>query len=271
MSNLLSNQLHSEEFSRISDWLLSIKIPIEFANKYEQLLINCGYSNILSTISKVGLNEKDLLYIGINNPMHIRLILQASEGVFCTYAESLRIRLSLLNEYNSTTINEMNMPGSPAIMPNALNNGQYNFKIISRWRYNRSVIHVHSSSFQKLDKLLREELQKFKHFEPILLNLPSLPYPSSITSTSSFGYNSIENLNGSFRYTPASTSVHSSSSIGAVGRISKVNCDELVSISYCKAMETYLIKVIALLTDSPFIRIMLQFFELISSLPDERI
>eukprot|EP01038_Epipyxis_sp_PR26KG_P007775 gene7775-10562_t len=138
-----------EEFHSVGEWMKELGIPSEFVLEYERIFISKGYGNT-ETIAKVGLNEKDLEYLGISNPLHGRLLLSTIKPYF---SDSVKIGVTNWSKLH--------------------NSGVTVYKVVSRWQYSRSSTFIKYSNFKKFDRILRQDLKRIGF--SLSESIPQLP------------------------------------------------------------------------------------------------
>ena len=94
----------------------------------------------------VGLDDKDLDYLQIYVPLHRRVLKAASKG---KYSDSLQCVIPAWRDFGSVIV----------------------YKVVSRYKFATSTIHLRYSDFNKLNSLVKQALQG----SPLQTKLPPLP------------------------------------------------------------------------------------------------
>mmetsp|Transcript_33663 Transcript_33663/g.107500 ORF Transcript_33663/g.107500 Transcript_33663/m.107500 type:complete len:829 (+) Transcript_33663:694-3180(+) len=134
----------------VSSWMEMLRLPASTAEQFQK----AGYAN-LAMVFEMGLTDEDLDYVGVEVPLHRRVLKAAAEEG--TFAASLR---SQVVDYR--------------------NSGQVAFYVIrSSYKFRRSTLHLRYANFvtlyAKLRSIERERSQTSSPFADFGDPLPKLP------------------------------------------------------------------------------------------------
>lgn len=143
-----------EDCVSVEQWLYTTGLPAEYCELYHAAFEAKGYDS-LGLIAKVGLQDSDLDYLEITVPSHRRVLSACARGHF-----SATLRLCVTSASKSDGY------------------GGFVVRVISRWHYHRSALHVPLTLLRKFDKMLRKTVQHDARIQ----NLPTLQSESSQTN-----------------------------------------------------------------------------------------
>lgn len=114
------------EVKSIKEWFSAVGFNEEQASKYNDKFIERGYDNI-QMIGEVGLQKEDMSFIGIDNPLHSRIILNSFNA---SYTDTLKLSVVGWSKFDSMVV----------------------YKVVSRWKFNRSSLYMRFPNFRRFDR-----------------------------------------------------------------------------------------------------------------------
>lgn len=140
---VMANAHNGTGSATVEMWLDSLNL-----SQYASIFSNHGYNN-LRHISEFGLHTDDFAYMGITHPLHRRVL-----------------RVAAVSEYTNTVraaVTEWQDIGSVVV-----------YKVVSRWRFNRSCVYLKYSEVKKMHGMILSSLKK-PECSKVRSKLPTLP------------------------------------------------------------------------------------------------
>lgn len=133
------------EDTTVSDWLGAVGLAAEYGDQF----LDKGYSN-LQQIRVMGIQDADLDYIGIENPMHRRML---QEAACSRFSPEFKCTISDIKEFGKATM----------------------YRLVTQYRYHRSLVYMRYSEFDQLNTLVIKLMKRTPETEILLGQMPRMP------------------------------------------------------------------------------------------------
>lgn len=135
----------SAEDYTVNAWLSAVGLFSE----YGDVFLEKDYSD-LQHIRQMGLQDSDLDYLGIVNPLHRRLLKEAAGSRF---SPNFKCVITDVKEFGKATM----------------------YKVVTQYRYHRSLVYMRYSEFDQLNALVLKIMRRAPETEPLIAQMPKMP------------------------------------------------------------------------------------------------